>query len=134
MSIETDTSDADAAEATVDDLATELGEAITELPAYETFRETKDAVEADEEAQEKITEFEQIRDEFMVARQTGQASQEDLKELQAAQEELHSLPVMEEYLQAKNEVELKLQELNELVSEPLAMDFSDAASGCCQDE
>ncbi|MFB6075223.1 MAG: YlbF family regulator [Haloarculaceae archaeon] len=115
----------------VEDLARELGEAITTMPVYQRFAEAKEAVESHEEAQEKISEFEQIREEFMMARQTGQATQEDLRELQRAQEELHDIPVMSEYLEAQSELELRLQELNELVSQDLAVDFGEKAGGCC---
>jgi cell fate (sporulation/competence/biofilm development) regulator YlbF (YheA/YmcA/DUF963 family) len=131
MSIETDSVTAE--DETVEDLAQQLGEAITEMPEYETFEEAKAAVEADEQAQEKIEEFEQIREEYMMARQTGQASQEDLRTLQQAQEELHDIPVMSEFLQAQNDLELRLQALNEHISDPLAVDFGEKAGGCCQD-
>jgi cell fate (sporulation/competence/biofilm development) regulator YlbF (YheA/YmcA/DUF963 family) len=131
MSIETD-SPATESE-TVDALARELGEAITEMPEYEAFEEAKAAVEADEEAQEAIQEFEQIREEYMMARQTGQATQDDLRTLQQAQEDLHDIPVMSEFLQAQNDLELRLQALNEHISEPLAVDFGEKAGGCCQD-
>jgi cell fate (sporulation/competence/biofilm development) regulator YlbF (YheA/YmcA/DUF963 family) len=131
MSVETES--ATDTEESVEALASELGEAITELPAYQTFLEKKEAVEADEETQAQIREFEQIREEYMVARQTGQATQEDLRELQSAQEELHSIPVMSEFLQAKNDLELRLQALNEHISDPLAVDFGEKAGGCCQD-
>jgi cell fate (sporulation/competence/biofilm development) regulator YlbF (YheA/YmcA/DUF963 family) len=130
--------DLEAAAATADDrvdeLAREFGEAITELPVYERFAEAKAAVEADERAQEKISEFERIREEFMLARQTGQAGQEDLRELQSAQEELHDIPVMSDYLEAQSELELRLQELNELISEDLTVDFGEKAGGCCTDD
>ncbi|MFT4884172.1 MAG: cell fate (sporulation/competence/biofilm development) regulator YlbF (YheA/YmcA/DUF963 family) [Natronomonas sp.] len=117
----------------VDELATELGEAITDLPAYQEFLEAKQAVEADEELQEEIREFEQIREEFMMARQSGTATNDDLRELQSAQQELHEKPKMSAYLQAQSEVELKLQELNEIISEPLEVDFGQKAGGCCED-
>ena len=131
MSIETDvTTEADGS---VEDIARSLGEAVTELPEYQRFLDAKAEVEADEDVQERIQEFEGIREEFMLARQTGQATQEDLRELQEAQEQLHSMPVMSDFLQAQNELELRLQELNELVSEPLAIDFGEKAGGCCQD-
>lgn len=116
-----------------DDLAEELGETITEMDAYDRFLEAKEAVENDETAQERIQEFEKLREEFVLARQSGDATNEDLRELQAAQEELHELPVMSEYLQAKSTIELKLQELNHLISEPLAVDFGETAGGCCQE-
>jgi len=131
MSIETDT--ATEIEGSVEDLARSLGDAITELPEYQRFLDAKADVEADEETQAQIEEFEQIREEFMMARQTGQATQDDLRELQEAQEELHDIPVMSDFLQAQNELELRLQELNELVSDPLAVDFGEKAGGCCQD-
>ena len=114
-------------------LAERLGEAIRDLPEYQLFADAKEAVEQNEEAQEKIREFEQIREEFMLARQTGDATNEDLRTLQEAQESLHDVPVMAEYLAAQNDLELRLQELNELVSEPLAVDFGQKAGGCCED-
>jgi cell fate (sporulation/competence/biofilm development) regulator YlbF (YheA/YmcA/DUF963 family) len=125
-------SDADASARTTE-LATELGEAIADLPAYERFAEAKAAVEADEEAQERVREFEQLREEFVLARQTGDATNEDLRKLQRAQQELHDVPVMAEFLQARSELELELQELNEAISAPLAVDFGEKAGGCCQD-
>jgi len=132
MSIETESVDL-APDSRVEKLATEFGEAITALPVYQRFEEAKTAVESDDEAQAAIEEFESIREEYMLARQTGQADQEALRELQAAQEELHDLPVMSEYLEVQSELELRLQELNEIVSEELAVDFGEKAGGCCED-
>jgi cell fate (sporulation/competence/biofilm development) regulator YlbF (YheA/YmcA/DUF963 family) len=60
MSVETETRD-DAGENRADQLASEFGEAITEMPIYERFAEAKRAVEADEAAQERIQRFEAIR-------------------------------------------------------------------------
>jgi len=132
MSIETDATGTDADEG-VDALARELGEEIANLPVYERYQEAKQEVEADEALQEEIREFEQIREEFMLARQTGEATREDLRTLQDTQEELHERPKMSDYLQAQNELELRLQELNEVVSEPLTVDFGGKAGGCCED-
>ena len=132
MSIETDATGTDADEG-VDALARELGEEIANLPVYERYQEAKQEVEADEALQEEIREFEQIREEFMLARQTGEATREDLRTLQDAQEELHERPKLSDYLQAQNELELRLQELNEVVSEPLTVDFGGKAGGCCED-
>ena len=115
------------------DLAAGLGDAIADLPAYERFAEAKAAVESDEDAQERIREFEQLREEFMLARQTGDATNEDLRKLRGAQQELHDIPVMAEFLQARSELELQLQELNETISAPLSVDFGEKAGGCCQD-
>jgi cell fate (sporulation/competence/biofilm development) regulator YlbF (YheA/YmcA/DUF963 family) len=131
MSIETDA--ADATDDSVESLARALGDAITDLPEYQAYLDAKAEVEADEDAQERIEEFEQIREEYMVARQTNQADQDDLRTLKKAQRELHELPVMEEYLQAQSELELRLQELNEIVSEPLTVDFGEKAGGCCHE-
>jgi cell fate (sporulation/competence/biofilm development) regulator YlbF (YheA/YmcA/DUF963 family) len=118
---------------TVEDIGEELGEAITNLPEYEAFEEAKAAVEADEETQEMIDDFEAQRREFMLARQSGDATEKDLRELQRAQQELHSVPVMAEYLEAQEELEDRLEAVNEAISEPLALDFGESAGGCCQD-
>lgn len=128
MSIETESP-----ESSVDELSHELGEAIADLPEYQAFIEAKAAVEENEQAQEKIKDFEQFREEFMLARQTGEATQEDLRELQAKQEALHDVPVMSEFLKAQNELDLRLQEINTEISEPLAIDFGEKAGGCCED-
>lgn len=116
-----------------DELATELGAAIADLPEYESFREAKQRVEANEAAQEQIAEFERIRQEFMLARQTGDATRDDLKQLQAAQESLHDLPVMDDFLEAQATLERRLQALNDQISAPLAVDFGETAGSCCQD-
>ena len=131
MSIETESTES--GDASVEELSRRLGEAIADLPEYRAFEEAKRAVEADEKAQEKIREFEGFREEFMLARQTGEATQEDLRELQQRQEELHDIPAMSQFLQAQNELELCLQEVNEEISAPLAVDFGEKAGGCCQD-
>ncbi|PSQ46432.1 regulator [Halobacteriales archaeon SW_6_65_15] len=133
MSIETE-ADAEATDfSRVEELAGELGEAIAETPEYRTFEETKQAVEEDDEAQEKVKEFEQLRQEFMLARQTGEATQEDVQKVREAQQELHSLPVMDEYLEAQQALETKLEAVNDAISAPLNVDFGDQASGCCED-
>ena len=111
----------------------ELGEAVAESLEYQAFEEAQRAVENDEEAQEKISEFEQLRQDFVVARQTGNATEADVEEVQRAQQELHSLPVMEEYLEAQEAMQERLEALNEAISEPLAVDFGGEAGGCCQD-
>ena len=116
-----------------EELGRELGEAIAELPAYEEFESAKTAVENSDQTQEKIDEFERVRQEFTLARQTGTATQDDLTRLQAVQEELHSIPVMEEFLRAKSELAVELDAINDEISTPLAVDFSEETGSCCQD-
>jgi len=132
MSIETEAA-ADGEADHVDQLATELGESIAQLPVYEEYLQAKAKVENDADAQRAIEEFEQLREEFQMARQTGQATQEDLRKVQEAQEELHDIASMSEYLEVQNELELRLQEINELVSDQLKVDFGQKAGGCCED-
>ena len=117
----------------LEQLGHELGTAIAETDEYERFEEAKAAVEADDAAQERIREFNQLREEFMFARQTGNATQEGMQKLQEKQEELHALPVMDEYLEAQEALQARLESVNEAISEPLAVDFGGEAGGCCQD-
>ncbi|MFC7007172.1 YlbF family regulator [Halalkalicoccus salilacus] len=133
MSIESTDAVENAEAADVDDLGRELGEAIADLPEYDAYESARSRVERNDEAQQKIDEFEGLRQEFMLARQTGEATQEDLRELQKAQQELHEIPVMAEYLEAQAELDARLEAINEAISEPLAMDFGEQAGGCCQD-
>lgn len=118
----------------IEALAEELGAAIADLPEHERFREAETAVAEDAEAQEMISEFEQKRESLALARQTGDATQEDMRELQKVQRKLHSLPVMSEYLEAKEDLVARLETLNRAISDPLAVDFGGEAGGCCQDE
>jgi len=117
----------------VDQLAAELGESIAHLPVYQEYLQAKAKVENDADAQRAIEEFEQLREEFQLARQTGQATQEDLRKVQEAQEELHDIASMSEYLEIQNELEARLAEINDLVSKQLEVDFGEKAGGCCQD-
>jgi cell fate (sporulation/competence/biofilm development) regulator YlbF (YheA/YmcA/DUF963 family) len=115
------------------ELGRELGQEIAETPAYERFEAAKTAVENDDAAQEKIAEVERLRDEFVAARETGEATQEHVAKLQQAQNELHSMDVMEEYLHAQEALQNQLEDINRAISEPLAVDFGGEAGGCCQD-
>ena len=130
MSVDSDTT---AVPEDVEELGRRLGEAIAGLPEYEAFEEAKEAVEADAEAQEKIREFEQRRQEFFLARQTGEADHDDLQALQATQQELHAVPAMARYLERQEELVARLEAVNEAISDPLAIDFGGEAGGCCHD-
>ena len=132
MSIESNVAVAD--DGGIEELASELGSAIADLPEHERFRKAEAAVAEDPEAQEMISEFERKREAFALARQTGDATQEDMRELQKLQQELHSLPVMAEYLEAKEALTDRLEALNRAISEPLAVDFGGEAGSCCADE
>ena len=134
MSIETDANAASADDrTTVEDVASDLGEAIAETPEHEAFEDARQAVQESEEAQVKIEEFEFTRQEFMLARQSGEATQADLQELQGTQQELHSIPVMADFLEAQNELQARLEALDDAISAPLALDFGDNIGGCCND-
>lgn len=117
----------------LEELGRELGEAIADTPAYERFEEARAAVQDDDDAQAKIAEVERLRDEFVSARETGQATQEHVAKLRAAQNELHSMPVMEEYLNAQEALQSQLEDVNRAISDPLSVDFGGEAGGCCQD-
>ena len=117
----------------LEELGSDLGEAIAETPEYEAFEEAKAAVEADSEVQSKITEFHQVRDRYMQARGAGGATEELLREVQSAQDELHAMPKMASYLGAQERLQERLEAVNEAISEPLAVDFGGEAGGCCHD-
>ena len=118
----------------LEDLGGQLGDAITETPEYERYQEAKAAVENSEEAQELIGEFNQFRQEFMLAQKVGEATNEDVQKIQEAQQELHDLPIMAEYLEAQDEFANRLDAVNDAISESLDVDFAGQASSCCQDE
>jgi cell fate (sporulation/competence/biofilm development) regulator YlbF (YheA/YmcA/DUF963 family) len=117
----------------LEDLGRELGEAIAETDEYEAFEEAKAAVEADDDVQEQISTFHDLRDQYMYARQTGNATEEGLRNVQEAQEELHAMPKMATYLDAQEALQERLEAVNEAISAPLAVDFGGEAGGCCHD-
>lgn len=117
---------------TVEDLGSELGERLAATDEYERFETAKETVEASEEAQQRIEEFESLRTELTTARQTGSADQELIDEVRQAQHELNSLPEMAEYLDAEEKLQTKLDAINQAISAPLTIDFSGEAGGCCQ--
>lgn len=125
--------DSESPAATVEQRSRDLGEAIAALPEHQEFVDAKEAIEENDAAQEQIREFEQFREEFMLARQSGSATQEDLRELQRKQEALHDIPEMATFLEAQTELERRLQEINEEISAQLAVDFGEKAGGCCED-
>jgi cell fate (sporulation/competence/biofilm development) regulator YlbF (YheA/YmcA/DUF963 family) len=133
MSTETATDELPSASEEARGLAADLGDAVQSLETHQAFEEAKAAVETDSQAQEMIRRFEQLREEFMLARQTGDATNEDLRELQESQQTLNELPVMRRYLEAKRVLEQELEDLNRAISAPLAVDFGEQAGGCCQD-
>ena len=132
MSVDSDSATS-ADSGTVDELARELGEAIAGCPEYRAFEDAKAAVESDEDVQQRIADFEDLRQEFMLARQTGDASKDDVQDVQDAQQHLHEHPVMAEYLEAQDELEAKFEALNDVISEPLEVDFVGESGACCQD-
>ena len=97
---------------TIEDLGLELGEAITGIPEYGAFEEAKAAVEDSEEAQELISEFNQLRQEFMLAQKVGEATNEDVQKVQQAQQNLHDLPIMDDYLEAQDDLAARLNEIS----------------------
>lgn len=120
-------------QASLEDLGHELGEQIARTAEYKRFEKAREAVQRDDAVQAKIDEFEQLRAEFMQARQIGEATNADLHTVQDAQDELHAMPVMREFLDAQAELTDTLAQVNEAISEPLAVDFGGEAGGCCQD-
>ena len=114
-------------------VAGDLGAAIADTPEYERFVESKAAVERSPEAQQKVQEFERLRDEFVQARQTGEATQDDLETLQRAQQDLHTVPAMAEFLEAQEALDARLERVNQEIAADLAIDFGDRVGGCCND-
>jgi cell fate (sporulation/competence/biofilm development) regulator YlbF (YheA/YmcA/DUF963 family) len=114
-------------------LAAELGEALAASDEHGRFAAARAAVEADEEAQARIDEFERKRTAFLADRERGEATRADLRELERLQSDLHDLAVVAEYLDAKHDLDALLDAANDAVSAPLAVEFGGEAGGCCMD-
>jgi len=125
--------DATNTNATPESLAADLGTAIANTAEYERFTEAKTAVERSREAQQNVREFERLRDAFVQARKTGEATEEDLETLQNAQRDLHAVPEMAEFLDAQDALDARLERIDTVIGTDLAIDFGDRIGSCCQD-
>ncbi len=114
----------------IETIGARLGDAIADLPEYETYVAAENAVETSMEAQEYIEAFESKREQLMLAKQVGEATQDDVAELREIQAELHELPVMEEFVEAQDALEERLTELNAAISADIEIDFAEQAGGC----
>ena len=120
----------ESASADVMELGTELGEALAGLPEYEAFEAAKETVDSHPDVQKKMQEFEQMQKEFMVARQQGEATEEDLDELRAVREELEAMEAMQELREAQDDLVEVLEAVNESISAELELDFGDSVGSC----
>jgi len=69
----------------------------------------------------------------MLARQTGQADEDGLRELQEAQEELHELDVAQASIwPPRANSNSACRNSTEVVSDELVVDFGEKAGGCCE--
>ncbi len=107
-----------------------LGEAISNLPEYKDYEQSRAEVKNDSEAQELINEFEKQRQLFIIKRASGEATKEDLEKVGESQEKLNNLPVMVRFLATQEELSTRLGEVNEHISESLSLDFGDQIGGC----
>lgn len=108
----------------------QLGDAIADLPEYESYVAAESAVETSMEAQEYIETFESKREQLMLAKQVGEATQDDVAELREIQAELHELPVMKAFVEAQQALKERLSEINAAISDDLEIDFAEEAGGC----
>lgn len=125
--------DADGAVDPLQTAARELGAQLADTPEHERFVSAQNAVRESTDAQERIAEFEQLRDEYSMARRAGEVDEESLVKLKEAQQELHELPVMADYLEAQDALDERLEAVAQAISAPLDVEFTERVSGCCED-
>lgn len=131
MAVELD--DAAQLSPSIQDLARDLGTAISDLDSYDRYLEARAAVRDEPELQTAIERFESLRQEFVDKRAAGEATQSDVRELRRTQRELHDHPIMAEYLEAHERMQSQLEAINAAISEPLELEFGAEVGGCCQD-
>lgn len=113
-----------------DDIAESLRDTIRALPEYDAYVDALEAVEADDDAQELLTEVRQLQNELHAAHQKGEAHDEHAElheDLEAAQQKLDNLDVMQAYHDAAEDLAEELDEMNRTISEDLEINFAEFA-------
>ncbi len=97
--------------------AKELGKAIASSEEYKRYVEAREEVERDEKMQELFGRYEQLRDEFYQALESGQGNEELLGKIDALEKEISSNPKMKEYMEAEANFKKLIDKVNEKIAE-----------------
>lgn len=113
---------------TIEAAAQEFASTLRASPAVGDFWEAKARLEADEEAQQLLTELQERQQALMRKQQNGSGvSQEDIDALRRLQTEAQRNGVITGYVQAQQRAEAFLPRVNMEISQLLGFDFGGLA-------
>ena len=120
------TTDIDSAD--VNEQLYEFIDQLTESEPYQRFIESQQRLEADEEAQELIRDFQQKQQQL----QQNGFDQATMKELRELQEEMEENKTIQKVSHAENELIALLEQTNDIISERIGQEFAQTiGGGCC---
>ena len=100
------------------DTVNKLADEIKESEEYLNFKMAKDAINTNQEYQNKITEFNKLRyEEQLNSMQTGNVDEEKFKIIQEKYKELISIPEIAKYFDTELKFNIMLGDVNKIISE-----------------
>lgn len=113
---------------TVEAAAREFALKLRASPPIAAFRQAKERLEADEEAQRLLAELQQRQQALMLKQQNGSGiTQEEIDALRRLQWEAQHNPVIMAYVQAQQQAQAFLPDVNMEISQLLGFDFGGLA-------
>ncbi|EHJ52467.1 YlbF/YmcA family competence regulator [Streptococcus macacae] len=102
------------------DLANELERGIRALPEYQTVKEAKEKIEADEEAKKLWDEFMTFQEKIQTMMQTGQMPTPEIQqEMQDYGQKIEANPVLKQYAEAQQAFGVYINDIERIVFSPL---------------
>lgn len=123
-----------AAEPQILDVSKNLARAIVDSEHYQRYERANEYLQADQKAQDLLSEFQSTQQNLQMLQSWGGASQENIKQFEQLKKQLFSNLTLKEYFAAREKLVLMLKELNTFISEKLGFDFASLAKpagGCC---
>jgi len=113
---------------TVEAAAREFALKLRASPPIVAFWQTKERLEADEEAQRLLAELQQRQQALMLKQQNGSGiTQEEIDALRRLQQAAQHNPVIMAYVQAQQQAQAFLPDVNMEISQLLGFDFGGLA-------
>jgi len=100
------------------DTVNKLADEIKESEEYLNFKMAKDAINTNQEYNNKISEFNKLRyEEQLNSMQTGKVDEEKIKIIQEKYKELISIPEIAKYFDTELKFNVMLGDVNKIISE-----------------
>lgn len=100
------------------DTVNKLADEIKESEEYVNFKKAKEAINTNQDYNNKISEFNKLRyEEQLNSMQTGKVDEEKIKIIQEKYKELISIPEIAKYFDTELKFNVMLGDVNKIISE-----------------